>query len=940
MPKFQVKAPDGQLFEFYGPDGATQQQAEEYFRQNYKPSSPISQPESQPAIGGLADNVAKNVGLMKEPKYPAVVRAAQRTYEDIGQGLSDIGTGGLDFLYSGGQAVANIAGNDVLRGTQSILGLPQTEKPVEDINQYLRQREQGIQAEEAQRPQTGLINVNVPRMVGQIAPQIPFMPLKAVGLARGALQGGVQSAAFTPATGEGDYWTQKATQFGLGGLFSGVGDVALTGGRAILGTAKGPLTEAEKVIQAGKQANIPVRTTDVYRPQSWAGKKLQQVTDRIPIAGTGGNLVKTQAARQKSAEDFVKQYVPEAQSDPVWLKEINEEVKSKSQAKLERFKQLKASVLEKPEYNTSVDLFDAQTGLSKKARDYQKDISRLEDELSGGQNRGYADLLKEEMDPTYQAMRQGIDVKNWDEFSALLDGATQKMPRTAQPTTLLQRIRQLGGIKKGDYNIGDIKAMDINVRGKTKRQITSEGNLSVTNKPKSLDYMRESLVEEGWLNPNDDINSLLDLMQKDEMARNTGIGHIYKPADISKGLEYENSFQYDTQTSSARDYLYFNYGVDNPEVVKKEIYKNIDKAKKEFLKYEAKQGVSRSFSSEEINRLNNDLLQKKSQLNNLSRSIDKFASQKTSIPVPSVTAKIDSLKSEWERLAAGDDEEAARLVEILNKEKEIFNKNDGLGYLESKRELLSDKYANDPSAKDIANKIYAPLNEDIGNFLKAKSPSDYKKWKSGNQGLKILGDETKRTALSRVINKGAVVPEAAKSMILSQKPSEVANIGRYLNEKGKNNAKKVIVEDLFARSRIDGGDTIDPDKFLKIASQRNNQFKTFFSKQEQDAFDGLKTALMATKDAERFSKSTPWLQTVAISGVPLLGVFVGTGSAKAAAGVAAGVGLAGRAYQSKAMRDTLVALGRVKKNSTAEQRLIDKFISLQSGQMMAREQTK
>jgi hypothetical protein len=56
-------------------------------------------------------------------------------------------------------------------------------------------------------------------------------------------------------------------------------------------------------------------------------------------------------------------------------------------------------------------------------------------------------------------------------------------------------------------------------------------------------------------------------------------------------------------------------------------------------------------------------------------------------------------------------------------------------------------------------------------------------------------------------------------------------------------------------------------------------------------------------------------------------------------GVAGAVAVGGRIYQSKAMRDTLVALGRVKANSTAQQRLIDKLISLQAGQATAREIT-
>jgi hypothetical protein len=719
-------------------------------------------------------------------------------------------------------------------------------------------------------------------------------------------------------------------------LEKGVGAVTNVGRVLVGGAKKGPITEAEKVIQAGKEANIPIRTTDVYPPQSWAGKKLQQVTDRIPIAGTGGNLVKTQAARQKSVEDFVKQYVSGAQNDPAWLREINEQVKSKSKAKLKRFQKLKSSVLDEPDYNTDPNVFKQQKQLNNNVLEYRKDIAKLEDQLSNGQSRKYVDLLQEELDPSYQASLQGVNIDNFEEFKYLLDGANQKMPSVKQPTTLLTRIRQLGGIKSTDYNKSDIKAMDINVRGKTKRSISSEGTLQVTNKPKSLDYMRESLVEEGWLKPNATINDLLDAMNVDEMARNTGIGHIYSPKDASKGLEYENSLQYVSGASEARDKLYFDYGIEDPKAFKESIDKGIAKAKKQLEKL----GTQESFDSTmDFNTLNKNLLKKREQLNLSLNQMERLKSKEKSVPVPAVTAKIDELLGEWNRLASGGDEEAKRIVDILNKEKTVFNKNDGLGYLEKKRELLSAKYSDDPTVKDVANKIYDPLNQDIGNFLKSKNPFDYKKWKSGNEGLTILGDETKSTALSRVINKGNVVPEAAKGMILSQKPSEVANIGRYLNKKGKDNAKKIIIEDLISRSKIDGGETIDPDKFLKIASQRNSQFKTFFSTQEQDALKGLEVALRATKDAERFSKSTPWLQTAALSGIPILGVFVGTGSAKVAAGAAAGAGLAGRAYQSKAMRNTLVALGRVKQNSTAERRLIDKLISLQAGQATAREIT-
>jgi hypothetical protein len=928
MPKFQVKGPDGQFYEINGPEGATQQQAEEYFRQNYKPSyyKPSQQTPQQPV--GLAEE-------MQKPAYQEQGRLAAGMRSFLNEATLGLGrdaiaglraapalfTEGKDFLpeYERQAAFekAQLAGGEKEYGTTTALsGLAG-----------------GVATSIAATPArvAGWINKSAPfleRAAKYALVSAPVEVFRATqNLQEGetvpqAAQRGLETAAIAGPLG--------AT------LEKGVGAVANVGRALVGGAKKGPITEAEKVIQAGKEANIPIRTTDVYPPQSWAGKKLQQVTDRIPIAGTGGNLVKTQAARQKSAEDFVKQYVSGAQNDPAWLREINEQVKSKSEAKLKRFQKLKSSVLDEPDYNTDPNVFKQQKQLANNVLEYRKDIAKLEDQLSNGQSRKYVDLLQEELDPSYQASLQGVNIDNFEEFKYLLDGANQKMPSVKQPTTLLTRIRQLGGIKSTDYNKGDIKAMDINVRGKTKRSISPEGTLQVTNKPKSLDYMREALVEEGWLKPNATINDLLDAMNVDEMARNTGIGHIYSPKDASKGLEYENSLQYVSGASEARDKLYFDYGIEDPKAFKESIDKGIAKAKKQLEKL----GTQESFDSTmDFNTLNENLLKKREQLNLSLNQMERLKSKEKSVPVPAVTAKIDELLGEWNRLASGGDEEAKRIVDILNKEKTVFNKNDGLGYLEKKRELLSAKYSDDPTVKDVANKIYDPLNQDIGNFLKSKNPFDYKKWKSGNEGLTILGDETKRTALSRVINKGNVVPEAAKNMILSQKPSEVANIGRYLNKKGKDNAKKIIIEDLISRSKIDGGETIDPDKFLKIASQRGSQFKTFFSTQEQDALKGLGVALRATKDAERFSKSTPWLQTAALSGIPILGVFVGTGSAKVAAGTAAGAGLASRIYQSKAMRDTLVALGRVKQNSTAEQRLIDKLISLQAGQATAREIT-
>jgi len=165
-------------------------------------------------------------------------------------------------------------------------------------------------------------------------------------------------------------------------LEKGVGAVTNVGRALVGGAKKGPITEAEKVIQAGKEANIPIRTTSVFPPQSWAGKKLEAASDIVPLVCTGGGLVKTQEARQKTAEDFVRQYVPEAESNSAWLQDITTQVKDKHGKMIEKFDNLKNRVLQRPKYNTAEELIGNSKTISNKVYKYQKDIVDLENELN------------------------------------------------------------------------------------------------------------------------------------------------------------------------------------------------------------------------------------------------------------------------------------------------------------------------------------------------------------------------------------------------------------------------------------------------------------------------------------------------------------------------------------------------------------------------------
>ena len=524
-------------------------------------------------------------------------------------------------------------------------------------------------------------------------------------------------------------------------LEKGVGAVANVGRALVGGAKKGPITEAEKVIQAGKEANIPIRTTSVFPPQSWAGKKLEAASDIVPLAGTGSGLVKTQEARQKAAEDFVRQYIPEAETNPAWLQDITTQVKNKHGKMIEKFSNLKNRVLQRPEYNTAQELSDNSKAIFNKMDKYQKDIANLENELN------------------------------------------------AAPLTTM-------GVP---------------------------------------------------------INS-------------------------------------------------------------------------------AKQ-----------NRIVNEIAKKKASLQKLQIQMDTIAGQTISIPTPKLTAAIDEKLAEiqpnYETEMQRGPGQFSKMREELLAMRAQAAENKGLNTLENVRDTYSKKYKNnDPGALDFENLFYPSLKEDMGNFLKSKNPVDFKKWQVGNQELQTLGKEVKKTSLSSIMNKGDIVPESAKNILLSKNASEVEILAKYLDDKGKQSAKSVIVEDMMARSKLKGEENIDPDKFLESLSQRQNQIKTFFSKQEQDAIEGLKRALQATKRSGKYAKSTPLQMGLGTLGAAGFGSLL-PGLTQSLMGVAGAVAVGGRVYQSKAMRDTLVALGRVKANSTAEQRLLDKLISLQAGQATAREIT-
>jgi len=90
------------------------------------------------------------------------------------------------------------------------------------------------------------------------------------------------------------------------GIFAGAGkgleDLAGAGVRALAGKAD---EGVEQVLEASKQLDVPVLTSDIYNPQSWATRSLQFTGESVPVIGTGSLRTAQQEAREAAVAEFI-----------------------------------------------------------------------------------------------------------------------------------------------------------------------------------------------------------------------------------------------------------------------------------------------------------------------------------------------------------------------------------------------------------------------------------------------------------------------------------------------------------------------------------------------------------------------------------------------------------------------------------------------------------
>ncbi|HHQ4050613.1 injection protein [Citrobacter freundii] len=181
-----------------------------------------------------------------------------------------------------------------------------------------------------------------------------------------------------------------------------------------------------------------------------------------------------------------------------------------------------------------------------------------------------------------------------------------------------------------------------------------------------------------------------------------------------------------------------------------------------------------------------------------------------------------------------------------------------------------------------------------------------------------FNDMMGNTRVQKAIQSGKTTPEDVTKLIFSQSPAERSQLYRLLDDSGRQNARGAIVQRALDKA-TDASGNVSVEKFINEMHRNRKQAATFFRGEHGKYLDGVMKYLDSTREAATGAASPLTGQLMA--GPAALASMLNPIAAKAVA-TGAGVGLAGRAYESRLLRNAMLKLANTPKGSTAYDRAI------------------
>lgn len=295
------------------------------------------------------------------------------------------------------------------------------------------------------------------------------------------------------------------------------------------------------------------------------------------------------------------------------------------------------------------------------------------------------------------------------------------------------------------------------------------------------------------------------------------------------------------------------------------------------------------------------------EINNTRRVFDKLKADQARLKT-AAKPEVESLINKYEAALEGRNFEdlAAVRSEIIRELKDIGR---------------SDKTA----ALAPAQAIKSAIDKDMAIFGRRNDKEALKKWLRSNRGLSAQLSKAKNSELKRVLESGDISPKKVAPILRGGDPTELKRLDSVLTNKGRRAAQATIIKEALDTSGFFQG--ANPDRFATALSKPKAQraINIFFKGEDKARLQGFIKLLNSTRQAQQAAAAPR-------TGEQILTAGIGGGSVAALLTdpiitlmAAPTIIAAAKGYESKALRNALLKLGKAKKGSAEERALLNRY---------------
>lgn len=295
----------------------------------------------------------------------------------------------------------------------------------------------------------------------------------------------------------------------------------------------------------------------------------------------------------------------------------------------------------------------------------------------------------------------------------------------------------------------------------------------------------------------------------------------------------------------------------------------------------------------------------------------------TPVDITNTVKSIDDQIAKLTRPGASQDRSAVSVLQQFKDD--ITSGSNNLQLARENRTNLRKRFmaAPDEVDRDILQKasesVYKAYTSDMKKAVSDNlGPQEAENMARVDRSWAKFNDMMGNTRVQKAIQSGKTTPEDVTKLIFSQSPAERSQLYRLLDDSGRQNARGAIVQRALDKA-TDASGNVSVEKFINEMHRNRKQAETFFRGEHGKYLDGVMKYLDSTREAATGAASPLTGQLMA--GPAALASMLNPIAAKAVA-TGAGVGLAGRAYESKLLRNSMLKLANTPKGSTAYDRAI------------------